>query len=143
MNVSPAENEPVNSITRDEEAIFHVARKILKGEARDAYLDQVCGDEHGLRELLDALLRVYEQERGFLEAPAVGAAIAHGTARSAEGPGAVIGPYTLLEELGEGGMGVVFMAEQTQPMRRRVAVKVIKPGMDSRQVIARFEAERQ
>ena len=60
-----------------------------------------------------------------------------------EGPGTVIGPYKLLEEIGEGGMGVVFMAEQAQPVRRRVALKVIKPGMDSRQVIARFEAERQ
>src|SRR5262249_57232957 len=64
-------------------------------------------------------------------------------ARSAEGPGTVIGPYKLLEAIGEGGMGTVFMAEQTLPVRRRVALKVIKPGMDTKQVIARFEAERQ
>ena len=60
-----------------------------------------------------------------------------------EGPGTVIGPYKLLEQIGEGGMGVVYMAEQTQPVRRKVALKIIKPGMDTQQVIARFEAERQ
>ena len=60
-----------------------------------------------------------------------------------EGPGTVIGPYKLLQQIGEGGMGVVFMAEQSHPVRRTVALKIIKPGMDSRQVIARFEAERQ
>ena len=60
-----------------------------------------------------------------------------------EGPGSVIGPYKLLEQIGEGGFGVVYMAEQQQPVRRKVALKVIKPGMDTRQVIARFEAERQ
>ena len=60
-----------------------------------------------------------------------------------EKPGTVIGPYKLLEQIGEGGFGLVFMAEQRQPVRRKVAVKILKPGMDSRQVIARFEAERQ
>src|SRR5207244_8243109 len=60
-----------------------------------------------------------------------------------ERPGTVIGPYKLLEKIGEGGFGVVCMAEQTQPVRRKVALKVIKPGMDTREVIARFEAERQ
>src|SRR5207245_1453694 len=60
-----------------------------------------------------------------------------------EGPGTIIGPYKLLEQIGEGGFGVVFMAEQTQSVRRKVALKVLKPGMDTRQVIARFEAERQ
>src|SRR5207247_2848703 len=60
-----------------------------------------------------------------------------------ECPGTVIGPYKLLEQIGEGGFGVVYMAEQQQPVRRKVALKVIKPGMDSKQVIARFEAERQ
>src|SRR5262249_25981798 len=60
-----------------------------------------------------------------------------------ERPGTVVGPYKLLEQIGEGGFGVVFLAEQTEPVRRRVALKVLKPGMDSRQVVARFEAERQ
>src|SRR5208282_5563450 len=63
--------------------------------------------------------------------------------RIVEGPGTVIGPYKLCEQIGEGGFGLVFMAEQQQPVRRKVAVKIIKPGMDSRQVVARFEAERQ
>jgi serine/threonine protein kinase len=62
---------------------------------------------------------------------------------TSEGPGVVIGPYKLLQQIGEGGMGVVYMAEQQKPVRRRVALKIIKPGMDSRLVIARFEAERQ
>ena len=66
-----------------------------------------------------------------------------GDERSVEAPGTMIGPYKLLQQIGEGGMGVVWMAEQTQPVQRKVALKVIKPGMDSRQVIARFEAERQ
>src|SRR5207247_8302740 len=61
----------------------------------------------------------------------------------AERPGSTIGPYKLLQQIGEGGMGVVYMAEQTEPVRRKVALKIIKPGMDSAQVIARFEAERQ
>ena len=65
------------------------------------------------------------------------------TSRGAERPGTIIGPYKLLEQIGEGGFGVVFMAEQTQPVRRKVALKVLKPGMDTRQVVARFEAERQ
>src|SRR5205085_4326798 len=61
----------------------------------------------------------------------------------AEGPGSVVGPYRLMEEIGEGGMGVVYVAEQTHPVRRRVALKLIKPGMDTREVVARFEVERQ
>jgi serine/threonine protein kinase len=61
----------------------------------------------------------------------------------AERPGTVIGPYKLLEQIGEGGFGIVFMAEQQHPVRRKVALKVVKPGMDTRQVVARFEAERQ
>ena len=61
----------------------------------------------------------------------------------AEGPGTVIGPYKLLEKIGEGGFGIVYMAAQTEPVRRKVALKILKPGMDTRQVVARFEAERQ
>src|SRR5204862_4489320 len=88
------------------------------------------------------LLRVYEQERSFLEASPVarGATV---EAPCTERPGSDIGPYKLMEQIGEGGMGLVFVAEQQHPVRRKVAVKVIKPGMDTREVIARFEAERQ
>jgi serine/threonine protein kinase/tetratricopeptide (TPR) repeat protein len=133
-------------IQRDEEAIFHAARKIEGHEARGGYLDRACGPDRALRERLDALLRVHDEERSFLEAPAVDSptlAIADWNPQLPEGPGSVIGPYKLLEPIGEGGMGVVYMAEQTEPVRRKVALKVIKPGMDTRQVVARFEAERQ
>ena len=81
----------------------------------------------------------------FLEAPASMPTVtaAHDSRPGVEEPGTVIGPYKLLEPIGEGGMGVVYMAEQAEPVRRRVALKVIKPGMDTKQVVARFEAERQ
>jgi serine/threonine protein kinase/tetratricopeptide (TPR) repeat protein len=129
----------------NEEAIFHAARKIDIPDARLAYLDHACGDDRGLRGRLDALLLLYQQEESFLECPAVArAAHSNPDASSAhEGPGTIIGLYTLLEQIGEGGMGIVYRAKQTQPVRRTVALKIIKPGMDTRQVIARFEAERQ
>ena len=80
----------------------------------------------------------------FLEPPASAPTLTGRIVRRpSEGPGTVIGPYKLMEQIGEGGMGVVYVAEQTQPVRRKVALKVIKPGMDTKQVIARFEAERQ
>src|SRR5262249_10247564 len=86
----------------------------------------------------------------FLEQPgAVRAGMAQDNPKTmdtkfvAEGPGARIGPYKLLQQIGEGGMGVVYMAEQEEPVRRKIALKIIKPGMDSAQVLARFEAERQ
>jgi serine/threonine-protein kinase len=129
----------------DDEAVFHVARRIEAPEARAAYLDQVCADNPDLRAAVEVLLSAYDRERSFLESPAVDS---HRSATAAspapiEGPGTAIGPYKLLEQIGEGGMGVVYAAEQAQPVRRRVALKIIKPGMDTRQVIARFEAERQ
>src|SRR5207253_5004338 len=84
----------------------------------------------------------HELAGSFLESPAAApAATLDEPIR--EGTGTVIGPYKLLQQIGEGGMGTVFMAEQQQPVRRKVALKVIKEGMDTRQVIARFEAERQ
>jgi serine/threonine protein kinase len=135
----------MNAIPIGEEAIFQVARKIDAPEARRAYLDQVCGADRALRERLEALLHVHDQERSFLETPPANASLtaAVDVPPLAEGPGTVIGPYKLLQEIGQGGMGAVFMAEQEHPLRRRVALKIIKPGMDSAQVIARFEAERQ
>src|SRR5262249_4763869 len=106
------------------------------------YLDQVCGNDPTLRQRIERLLHRHEQADSFLEAPATGltATVAHPIV---EGPGTVIGPYKLVRPLGEGGMGSVFLPEQIQPVQRQVALKIIKPGMDSRQVIARFEAERQ
>ena len=112
-------------------------------EARHEYLQQVCGDNRHLLDRVSALLRGFEDGGSFLESPAAGVAATLDLPPIAEGPGTMIGRYKLLQEIGEGGMGVVFMAEQREPIRRKVALKVIKPGMDSRQVIARFEAERQ
>src|SRR5205809_1122571 len=130
----------MNALTIDEEAIYHVARRIADRDARAAYLEQVCTGDAALRGRVEGLLRACEQEDSFLEAPACAVTV---DVPAAERPGMSIGPYKLLEQIGEGGMGVVYVAEQTEPVRRRVALKVIKPGMDTRQVIARFEAERQ
>src|SRR5262249_10622461 len=130
-------NEPI-----DEKAVFNSARCLSSPEERMAYLQKACGeDTQTLRRILD-LLRVYDQEKSFLEFPPVVLA-ATVDEPVTEKPGTVIGPYKLLEQVGEGGFGVVFLAEQTQPVRRRVALKVLKPGLDTRQVVARFEAERQ
>src|SRR5262245_15780691 len=116
---------------------------------RKAYLDEVCSQQPELRRQVENLLRLHADARSFLEQPAVEIAdtgVFHESfdnAPSFEAIGGVIGPYKLLEQIGEGGFGVVYLAEQTDPVRRKVALKVLKPGMDTRQVVARFEAERQ
>src|SRR5262245_24119750 len=128
----------------DLEAIFFAANQ-KPPEERAAYLDQVCGADPLVRQCVEQFLRAQETIGSFLERPPTAsflAATADAPAMT-ERPGAVIGPYKLMEQIGEGGMGLVFVAEQQQPVRRKVAVKVIKPGMYSRQVVARFEAERQ
>jgi eukaryotic-like serine/threonine-protein kinase len=107
-----------------------------------AFLDRACGDEPDLRLRVEVLLRAHDQANSILDVAAV-PPMATIDQPAAETAGTVIVPYKLLQQIGEGGMGVVWMAEQTQPVQRKVALKVIKPGMDSRQVIARFEAERQ
>lgn len=126
----------------DEKAIFNIARQIDSPDARMAYLQQVCGTDADLLEQVTTLLRAFEEQASFLEAPAPNLSPTD-LRPLTEQPGTQIGPYKLLQEIGEGGMGTVFMAEQLEPVRRKVALKVIKPGMDTRQVIARFEAERQ
>ncbi|HKB06118.1 MAG TPA: protein kinase, partial [Gemmataceae bacterium] len=126
----------------EEEAIFQAARRIEAADARRHYLHQSCNGDADLRARVEALLRVHDEERSFLQSPAGGPRIAD-EPFSEEGPGAVIGPYRLLEPIGEGGFGIVFAAMQEQPVRRTVALKIVRPGMDSRQVIARFEQERQ
>jgi tetratricopeptide (TPR) repeat protein len=113
-------------------------------EERAAFLDRACAGDAERRARLEALLRAYEEAGNFLEGDRPpGAPGATVDAPISERPGTVIGPYKLLEQIGEGGMGTVWMAEQIEPIQRRVAVKVVKEGMDSRQVLARFEAERQ
>src|SRR5207302_302935 len=109
---------------------------------RAAYLEQACGGNAALQASVEALLRANVCASGFMDRPAP-EPLGTVNERPTERPGMVIGPYKLLEQIGEGGFGVVYMAEQQQPVRRRVALKVLKPGMDTRQVVARFEAERQ
>src|SRR6516225_26296 len=125
----------------DIKRIFGEAVEISSPTERAAYLDQACGGDARLRAEVESLLQARQAANRFLTGPAS----APGAADEpmTEGPGTVIGPYKLLEQIGEGGFGVAFLAEQTQPVRRKVALKVLKPGMDTRQVIARFEAERQ
>ncbi len=124
----------------DEEALFHAARRIAAGEARELFIRQACGDDAGLAERVRALLEMHEQEPDSAEAPPMRTSDYEPVT---ERPGSRIGPYRLMEQIGEGGFGLVFVAEQQEPVKRKVALKVIKPGMDTRQVIARFEAVRQ
>ena len=116
--------------------LFNEARAKGSDAERSAYLDAECSGDAALRRQVEALLEAHTRLGDFLKPPG-------DEALPSEGPGTVIGSYKLLEPIGEGGFGVVFMAEQLQPIHRKVAVKVIKPGMDTKQVIARFEAERQ
>src|SRR5262245_21521038 len=108
----------------DERAIFEAARKMDSREAREAYLQQVCGDDVATGQRVRALLQAYEENSSFLEAPA---APLVGTIDepSHERPGVVIGPYKLVQQIGEGGMGTVWMAQQQAPVKRLVAVKLI------------------
>src|SRR3954470_2494980 len=125
------------------ESLFAAALGLEAPEERANYLDQACGTDQQLRAQVEELLAAYPKVERFLESPArAPVATVDESARSAR-PGTVIGPYKLLQQIGEGGMGTVFMAEQTRPVQRKVALKLIKPGMDSRQVVARFEAKRQ
>eukprot|EP01035_Chromulina_nebulosa_P014671 gene14671-19415_t len=124
-------------MTGDEE-IFADALA-LEAPARAAFLERACADDPARRARIEALLRAYGKVPQDFLRPARSPAAA-----TAEGqPGTRIGRYKLLEKIGEGGCGVVWMAEQSEPVRRRVALKVIKLGMDTHAVIARFEAERQ
>jgi len=122
--------------------IFSDAVALRAGDERAAYLDSACGTNSELRKRVERLLQADNKAHDFLESPAHAIAPTIVSA-PVELPGSRIGPYKLLQQIGEGGMGTVYMAEQEQPVHRKVALKIIKPGMDSGQVIARFEAERQ
>src|SRR3989440_7544172 len=126
----------------EEQSIFIEALEKEDPAERAAFLDRTCAADLALRQRVERLLQRHEQPGSFLESPAPNL-VATVDEPIREGPGTVIGPYKLLQQIGEGGMGTVFMAEQQHPVRRKVALKVIKAGMDTRQVIARFEAERQ
>ncbi|HSW00342.1 MAG TPA: protein kinase [Sedimentisphaerales bacterium] len=125
------------------EAIYSEAQKRIDKAARSAYLESVCAGDPALRARLESLLRAHDRAGQFLDTPPPFVGIPLPDETVAEGPGSVIGRYKLLEKIGEGGMAIVYMAEQEHPIRRKVALKIIKLGMDTRQVIARFEAERQ
>ena len=140
-------------LQRARELFLHAVGK-LPPEQWHGYVAEACGPDAELAQQVHHFLEVHLQAGSFLERPAV-AVGATGAFVSSPGegepvlppssatPGTLVGPYKLVQEIGEGGMGTVWMAEQTHPVQRKVALKVIKPGMDTRQVIARFEAERQ
>jgi serine/threonine protein kinase len=132
----------MTSTPRDVKSIFGRALEIQSAADRAAYLDEACGADAGMRAEVDGLLATLNRAGEFMRRPAA-AGVTANYEPIAEQSGTVIGPYKLMEQIGEGGMGLVFVAEQQHPVRRRVALKIIKPGMDSQQVIARFEAERQ
>jgi serine/threonine protein kinase len=132
----------VANTSKDEEAIFNAAIKLRKGPKCEAYLAGACGDDSKLRSDVEALLQAHEA-KSLIDRPIFDPNVTLDNSPLTEGPGTTIGKYKLLEQIGEGGMAVVYMAEQEKPLRRRVALKIIKLGMDTRQIIARFEAERQ
>jgi serine/threonine protein kinase/tetratricopeptide (TPR) repeat protein len=124
------------------DSIYWEASQIEGRAARQAFLDRSCAGDYDLREQIEHLLAVRADAENFLEKPP-GELAANIPAELAETPGNWIGRYKLLQQIGEGGMGTVWMAEQLQPIHRQVAIKIIKPGNDSGHIIARFEAERQ
>jgi WD40 repeat protein/serine/threonine protein kinase len=130
-------------ISPELKAIFCEALDCPAGAERQAFLERACAGDQALRARIDALLAAGHDAGDFLEQPVPAPSTTWNPPEPLETSGTIIGPYKLLEQIGEGGMGTVYMAEQQQPVRRKVALKIIKPGMDSRQVIARFEAERQ
>jgi serine/threonine protein kinase len=137
----------MNAARPDNEAIFHAARDISDQDSRREYVRAACGGDENRIVHVEALLAAADGPDSLLDRPAEGdpvvAADQPAAESAAERPGTSIGPYTLLEQIGEGGMGTVWMAQQQEPVKRLVAVKLVKPGMDSREVLARFKAERQ
>jgi serine/threonine protein kinase len=135
----------------EEETLFLAALNRSTATSRQAFLDEACADDVALRQRVEQLLAAHARALGILDQPTnsrgwteFAADLVPEVAPATERVGTLLaGRYKLLEEIGDGGMGTVWKAEQTQPVRRIVAVKLIKPGMDSRTVLSRFEAERQ
>ena len=141
----------MNTASPAEEAIYNAARQFADPEKLSAYLDLACDGNPAMRKRIESLLRATPEAEDFFDRNAVNVSKLPGLADAgatvatliAEGPGTAISRYTLLQMIGDGGFGAVYMAEQKEPVRRRVALKIIKLGMDTKQVVARFEAERQ
>ena len=132
----------MDSTTQKAKEIFISFAGKIPEQEWDARLEAACEGDESLKHRVWALLRAHAEPKSYLdELPGIAATVV--LSPIAEHPGTTIGRYKLLEEIAEGGMGVVYMAEQREPVRRKVALKIIKPGMDTREVIARFEAERQ
>jgi len=129
----------MTSDSQNAKSIFMSAIEEHSPDKWPAFLDDACDGDGALRDRVEELLRAHV-DLGSIHASVQAPTLDQ---PPAEQPGTIIGPYKLIEEIGEGGMGVVYMAEQSEPVERRVALKIIKPGMDTRQVIGRFEAERQ
>ncbi|HXY36142.1 MAG TPA: WD40 repeat domain-containing serine/threonine-protein kinase [Planctomycetaceae bacterium] len=125
------------------QSLFFGALEKQSPAERRAFLDEACAGKDELRRSVERMLAAHSNVGSFLESPAAAFAPTIATRPVAETPGMVIGPYKLLEQIGEGGFGIVYMAEQQAPVRRRVALKIIKPGMDTKEVLARFKAEQQ
>ena len=131
-----------------DESIFAAALAIGSPAERAAYLDRACAADPGLRRQVEELLAAHVADNPLDHPPVdLGRTGAYAPQPDEDRPEAAvgdrIGPYRLMEQIGEGGFGLVFVAEQSEPVRRKVALKVLKPGMDTRDVVARFEAERQ
>ena len=137
-------SDPDASGRRSEKEIFFAALDKSTSEERAAFLDGACGTNPVMRAKVEALLADHFQQDAFMKEPAMDApAPTAPMSATEEAPAQMLGRYKLLEKIGEGGFGEVWMAEQREPVKRRVALKLIKLGMDSRQIVARFEAERQ
>jgi serine/threonine protein kinase/WD40 repeat protein len=147
MSGEPGQDQPMPIASRSLKEVFLDALLIAPAN-RGAWLEHECAGNAPLRRHIELMLAAHDSPQSLLDraAPAaesIGAATESLAGTGSEHADTVIAPYKLVEPIGEGGMGAVWMAEQTEPVRRMVAVKLIKPGMDSKQVIARFEAERQ
>ena len=127
---------------KDVDQIFWEALQFEDPDEREAFIRLACGDDEPQRLLVEKLIKAQPRVERFLEKPFQLDATAEASTITEE-PGTQIGPYTLREQIGEGGMGVVYVAEQTEPVKRKVALKIIRPGMATKDVVARFQAERQ
>jgi serine/threonine protein kinase len=125
------------------QSVFLAVVECGDASERAATLDRECAADLALRKRVEALLQANDAPDSMLDTPPAASRQRSESTLLADNPGTIIGPYKLIEQIGEGGMGLVFMAEQKDPVRRKVALKVLKPGMDTRHVVARFEAERQ